>query len=118
MSFEIFLFAAAAVAIEVTAIQKSLELKNVELSDSGLFISHRFLGQNKEIFVPFEEITEIRQKSEFSPRRIFILKTRTLTRFGSEIHFIPKNEVYGLNENPVIDELNKKIGEAKLLNSN
>jgi hypothetical protein len=87
-----------------------LNLKRVELTEKGLYISSDIFFDNREIFVAFEEIESVHQ-SFFARKKPEIVSIKFLvnTSFGRKIWFIPKTRFLGSSTHPIVAELNAAI---------
>ncbi len=91
-----------------------LNLKRVELAEKGIYISSDIFFDNREIFVPFEEIEIVHQSFFAQKNPEFVsIKFLVTTSFGKKIWFIPKTRFLGSSKNPIVEELNQTIKHNK-----
>ncbi len=110
------LFAALLTVYGVVLIKKKFTYRKIETDETGLYISQKILGQNKEVFIPFNEIAQIQEVSNIHSRNEFyVIKLKTFTRFGNEIKFIPKSKFIEYPENAVIIELKEQVSRINSL---
>lgn len=92
----------------------ALNLKRVEIAEKGVYISSDNVFDEREIFVPFEEI-EIAHQSFWAQKNPEIVKIKFLvtTSFGKTIWFIPKTRFFGFSKHPIVEELNRLANQNK-----
>lgn len=93
-----------------------LNLKRVELAEKGFYISSDIFFDNRETFVPFEEIEIVRQSffAQKNPEfEIVSIKFLVTTTFGKKIWFIPKTNYFGSPKHSIARELNQIVAKKK-----
>lgn len=91
-----------------------LNLKKVELTDKGIYISSDIFFDNRETFVPFAEIEIVHQSFFAKKNPEFVsIKFLVTTSFGRKIWFIPKTRFWGSGKHPVVEELNATVRHHK-----
>jgi len=86
----------------------ALNWKKVELTDKGIFVSTTKILNDKEIFVPFDQIEIVRQGFWTRGTPEFVnIKFLVTTSLGNKIWFIPKTRFFATFEHPVVGELNR-----------
>jgi hypothetical protein len=92
----------------------ALNWKKVELTDNGIFISSANFFNDKEIFVPFDQIEVAWQDFWLRGNPEFVsIKLSALTSFGNKIWFIPKSRFFPNVEHPVVKELNRLASQNR-----
>ena len=112
-SLKTLILAAVYVTTGVLAIRHTLDLKKVEMIETGLFISQINFGKDSEIFVPFEEIANVSPVFSLGGGGYLIVEFKGLTKFGTRISFKPADRSSNVYEHPIIMELNGKAQNAR-----
>ena len=91
-----------------------LNWKMVELTDKGIYISSDYFFDDREIFVPFEQIDSVHQSflTRGNPELVSI-KFLEMTSFGKKIWFIPKTRYFPVLKHPVVEEINRLASQNK-----
>ena len=80
-------------------------LKRVRIDERQLHISN----YSREIFVPFNAITDVRQNRWINSRPITIY-FRDATPFGDQVTFMPRQRIQFWSVDPVVNELKQLAG--------
>lgn len=112
-SLPIAAFSIILCAIYGLLVREIWQLKDVEVTESGLIISKRLLFNRKFIFVPFENIESVKNKFLlFENTNQVKIKFIKETEFGKEISFTSKDYAF-FSENKIVKELRQKSLESK-----
>jgi len=84
-------------------------MKDVEMTDAGLIITERFFFSQKTVFVPFEQIEEVRNESSWlkNERDIYV-KFFEPNQFGEEIFFMSKG-FWNADHIEILEDLKRAI---------
>lgn len=94
-------------------VHQAWQMKDVEMTESGLIVSERFFFSQKHIFVPFENIESVKNKFLlFENTNQVCVKFIEETAFGKEISFTSKDYKF-FSESKIVKDLHQKALESK-----
>ena len=88
--------------------------KRVEIAEKGIYISSDNFFDDREIFVPFNQIDTVQQSiwTRGNPELISV-KFSVTNLFGDKIWFIPRTRSFPLQKHPIVEELNRLANRNK-----
>ena len=117
LDLQFFIFLSIIAVINLMMAFDFWRMKEVEMTDAGLLISSRFFFRQKTIFVPYENVEEVKKRLWWlgNLKRISI-KFKENTDFGGEISFITKGFTRH-SQTKIYEELSRAVARNQTARS-